>query len=558
MKRFNICPKTKQLTTTLDAQSILHDPILNKGTGFSNEERDELGLHGLLPTHTSTLHEQVKRRYKNFSEKPDDISKYMFLSALQDRNETLFYKLVSENAEEMLPYIYTPTVGDASSDYSYLYNQNRGIYIPYSLKDRIPEIINNFPKSDVDVIVVTDGSRILGLGDLGIGGMAIPVGKLSLYTTFGGIHPGKTLPILLDVGTNNPRLLNDPLYLGWRNKRIEQEEYEEFMDLFIQAVKTRYPEVLLQWEDFQKPYARLFLDRYQDQICSFNDDIQGTAAVALSAILSAMKATNRKLEAQQIVIFGGGSAGLGIAQMIVDKMMKKGLSEEEAIKHIYVIDRNGLIHLGLDSIEPTQRKFAKRALPGKVFLPETIRKVKPSILIGVSAQPGAFTEEVIEAMAKSDEKPLIFPLSNPTSKAEATPEAIIRGTEGRAIVATGSPFPPVTYQGKTYQIGQCNNVYIFPGLGLGAITAKTKRVTNQMFYIAADILSNHSPYLHNPTASIFPSLNDLRNISKKIAIATVKEVLQDGLQRRTIDNPQVAVTDEMWTPTYQPLTRPLP
>ena len=447
----------------LDPFDIFYDPLLNKGTGFTEEERTELGLHGLIPYHSSSIEEQVKRRYANFCSKENDISKYKFLSTLQDRNETLFYRLCSEYPEEMLPYIYTPTVGDASLNFSYLYSQNRGVYISYPHKDRMEEIINNIPRDRVDVIVVTDGARILGLGDLGMGGMAIPVGKLALYSLFGGVHPAYTLPITLDVGTNNKTLLNDPLYLGWRNERLIGKEYDEFVDVFIQAITNRYPKVLVQWEDFSKQKAQPLLDRYRDDICCFNDDIQGTAGVVVAGLFGALKGMNGDIKDQRLVFFGAGSAGIGIAELTTQAMIEEGMTREEAKERIFVMGRKGLAHTGSEGLDDLKKRFAQKEEVIKEWgvddmqnipLLETIKHAKPTILIGTSTQPNAFTKEVIIEMKKHVVRPIIFPLSNPTSKSEAQPKDLMKWTKGQALIATGSPYSSVKYEGKDYVIGQ--------------------------------------------------------------------------------------------------------
>lgn len=550
----------KPIELSLKPAEILNDPLYNKGTAFTKEERDSLKLHGLLPYHISTLEQQVERRYENFKERKDDLAKYIFLSSLQNRNEILYYRLIYEHISEMLPLIYTPTVGDVSLHFSILYRQHRGIYLSYPLQDKIKEIVANLPIDELDVIVATDGERILGLGDVGVGGMAIPQGKLALYTLFGGIHPGKVLPVMLDVGTNNQKLLDDPLYLGWRHPRIKGAEYDAFIDVFVKEVKKRFPKVLLQWEDFAKPHARPLLEKYQDQICSFNDDIQGTAAVALSAIIGAVKLAGSKLKDQKIVMFGGGSAGLGIASLILHAMQLEGCSESEALNNFYVIDIDGLVHNQLERMDPHQKRFAKdfsalknwqRAGGDRVTLLDVVINAKPTILIGVSAQPNVFTEEVVKAMAAFVERPIIFPLSNPTSRCEATPENLIRWTKGKAIIATGSPFAPIDYEGKRYRIAQCNNVYIFPGVGLGVVACRSPKVTETMFIKAADILSDHAPMLHDPTASIFPEFEKLRKISRNIAIAVCKVACEEGLvphySQKEIEE---KVDAQMWFPEY--------
>ena len=539
---------------------LLNTPLYNKGTAFTKEERDSFGLHGLLPFHVSTLEEQVQRRYKNFKENPDPLTKYIFLSSLQDRNEVLFYRLVIEHISEMVPLIYTPTVGDVSLHFSTLYRQHRGLYLSYPLKDKLDEMIACWPTDEVQVIVITDGERILGLGDVGVGGMAIPQGKLSLYTLFGGIHPGRTLPILLDVGTNNQQLLNDPLYLGWRHPRITGNEYYAFVDLVINAIKKRFPHILLQWEDFARPHALNLLEKYRDQICSFNDDIQGTASVALAAIFGAVKLSKSQLKDQKVAILGGGSAGLGIAELIVQAMKLEGCSEFEARKNIYIVDIDGLIHTQLPMHFPEQKKFAQdvNALRDwdvtnltKITLLDVVKNAKPTILIGVSTQPNVFTEEIVRTMANHVEHPVIFPLSNPTSRSEAKPEDLLRWTNGKAIIATGSPFPSVDFHGKKVQIAQCNNVYIFPGIGLGVIACKTPKVTEKMFIKAAQILSEYTPMLQDPMGSLFPSLEDLRKVSREIAISVSHVAQEEGLIPKSSEQEIEGRIDQtMWYPEY--------
>lgn len=543
----------------MNPKDLLRNPILNKGTGFTEEERIDLGIHGLLPYHSSTIEEQVKRRYANFCSKKNEIDKYLFLTALQDRNEILFFRLISEYAEEMLPYIYTPTVGDASLNYSYLYNQNRGIYLSYPFKDHMDKMIENIPREQVDVIVVTDGGRILGLGDLGVGGMAIPVGKLALYTLFGGIHPDHTLPIFLDVGTDNPTLLHDPLYLGWRHERIKGKEYADFIDTFLQAITKRYPDVLIQWEDFSKQNAQPLLDQYGDQYCCFNDDIQGTAGVVTAGIFAALEGTNADLRSQRLVIYGGGSAGIGVAHLIKQAMIEQGMTEKEARSSIYILGRNGLAHTKSEGLDDLKKRFMQEAseiekwdVQNKqhITLMETIKHAKPTILIGTSAQPSSFTEELIVEMKKHVARPIIFPLSNPTSKSEAIPEDLMKWTKGQALIATGSPFPPVEYQDKKYVIGQCNNVFIFPGVGLGVMASRAKRVTDQMFLKAAQVLSQFSPILHNPYGSLFPRINQLPKISQAIAVAVGKVAIENELCDDPPQDIQKAVEEAFWKPIY--------
>jgi malate dehydrogenase (oxaloacetate-decarboxylating) len=548
----------------LTAEQILNDPLLNKGTAFTDEERDFLGLHGLLPCHVSSMQEQLERRYHNFKEKPSALAKYSYLSNLQNRNEILFYRLLYEHLSEMIPLIYTPTVGDVSLFFSVLYRKNRGIYLSYPLKDKIPDIISKLNR-DIDVIVVTDGERILGLGDVGIGGMAISLGKLALYSLFGGIHPARTLPIMLDVGTNNDTLLKDPLYLGWSHPRISGADYDDFIDVFIQAIKKRFPNVLLQWEDFAKSHARPLLEKYRDKICSFNDDIQGTAAVVLAAILSAVKVSKKQLKHQKIAILGGGSAGLGIAQLIYQAMLSEGCSEDEAREKFYIIDVDGLIHTKQLYHDLNLQKFAQSYEKlllwkcskenDKFTLLDVVNNAQPTVLIGVCAQPNMFTETIVRTMASYCERPIILPLSNPISHSEANPEDLIHWTHGKALIATGSPFDPVTYHGKTYPIAQCNNVYIFPGIGLGAIVAQTPKIIDKMFITAAHVLSDYSPLLNDGSNSLFPDLQTLRQVSKDIALSIMHIAQEEGfIQKMSPSEMRTRVDQKMWFPIYPTYT----
>lgn len=549
----------EEIEVSLKGQTLLRTPLLNKGTAFTFEERSALGLHGLLPPHISTIEEQVKRRYDNFSTKTKGINKHLVLKHLQDRNEILFYRLALEHCEEVLPYIYTPTVGDASLVYSNIYVENRGLYLSYDLRDRMEELLNNISSAKIDVIVVTDGSRILGLGDVGVGGMTIPIGKLSLYTLFGGIHPGKTLPIMLDVGTDNPELLKNPLYLGSQHPRITGKEYDDFIEQFVKTIKKKYPSVLLQWEDFSKDHATPLLERYRDRLCSFNDDIQGTAAVALSAILAALKSIKAPLKDQRIAILGGGSAGLGIARTIAEAMKEAGISEQEIYSKFFIVDIKGLVHNELKGCDAHQLKFAqeystvknwKLKKPGFISLEEVIENAKPTILLGVSTQPHAFTQSMVEKMSSYCKRPIIFPLSNPTSKQEADPKDLIAWSKGKAIVATGSPFGVVEYNQKKIPIAQCNNVYIFPGVGLGVIASKATRVTDQMFLKAASVLSDHSPLLKDPQAALFPSIQDLRSVARLIGIEVAKIAITEGLAQTKEKDPQHLVDSTIWYPDY--------
>ncbi|MCI5052332.1 MAG: NAD-dependent malic enzyme [Simkaniaceae bacterium] len=554
----------KCITTSLSPLEILYNPLMNKGTAFTIEERRELGLLGLLPHHVSSMEEQVKRRYANFHSKKSNIERYKMLVDLQDRNEVLFFRLLHEYVEEMLAYIYTPTVGEASLAFSMHYNQTRGIYIPYALKDDLDEIIDNIPQEDVEVIVVTDGSRILGLGDMGAGGMVIPVGKLALYSLFGGIHPGKVLPVMIDMGTDNEELLADELYIGWRHPRVRGEEYFGFIDRFIQAIKKKYPNALLQWEDFEKAHARELLIKYRDEICSFNDDIQGTAGCVLAGLLAAVKTKGEQLSQQRVAILGAGSAGMGIASLIARALVQTGMSFEEARRNIYVVDRHGLLIEGHKEPDEVQNKFLhlkadlkgwEVANSGSVSLMEVVRNAKINVLIGACAQPGIFGEALLEQMGKNDQRPIIFPLSNPTSKAEARPEDILRVTDGRAIIATGSPFEAVSLGGKTYPISQGNNVYIFPAIGLAAAAVKANKILPEMFLKAADVLSSLALELRQDESMLFPRFKDLRFATRKMAIEIAQMAIDKGLAKDTSGSAEELVDRVMWFPEYQTYCR---
>lgn len=555
----------KKRTLSLKPHEILQDPLLNKGSAFTKEERDSLNLHGFLPEHISSVEEQIARNYHNFSLKKTPIGKYTFLTDLLNRNEILFYQFASKHLEEIMPIIYTPTVGEASIEYSLIFKERRGLYLSYPLQEKMDRILQNVPSVDVDVIVVTDGERILGLGDLGIGGMAIPIGKLALYILLGGFHPARTLPIILDVGTNNKELRNNPLYLGWNNERITGDSYYSFIDRFVQAITKRFPKVLLQWEDFGKEHAQEILNRYRDKILSFNDDIQGTAAIALGALYSASKKAKIPYKNHKIVIVGGGSAGMGIARILHLALMKEGLSEQEALARIYIVDVAGLLHTQISHLTPAQKPFAKSlteltelrlSADSPISLLQVIQQVSPSVLIGVSAQRGAFTEEVVKEMAKRTPRPIIFPLSNPTSKSEAFPEELIPWTEGKAIIATGSPFQPYEYQGKKFHVGQCNNVYLYPAIGLGAKLSHAKVITDAMFWVASKTLAENTPHSEDETASLFPDFKELKPIIQKVAIAVAMQAVKEKVApETTLSEIEKRIKDYVWEPHYDTFTK---
>jgi malate dehydrogenase (oxaloacetate-decarboxylating) len=544
------------IETSLTGQLLLDNPLLNKGSAFPEDERRQFGLLGLLPPHCSTVEEQLARVYENYSRKESDLERYVFLTALQDRNETLFYRLLQEHIGEMMPIIYTPTVGEGCRKYSHVFRRPRGLYISYPHRDEIPSILDNAPSAQPEVIVVTDGERILGLGDLGVGGMGIPIGKLSLYSACAGVHPSATLPIMLDVGTDNPELLNDPLYLGWRRPRVRGQEYDDFIEAFVEAVNKKFPHVLLQWEDFSKHNAGRLLERYRDRLCSFNDDIQGTGAVTVSGLLAAMKILGSQLEKQRILILGAGSSAIGICDQIVAAMVQSGTAEHEVKQLLWLVDSKGLVHGGRNDLENAKQKYAqpveRLAASGWSFS-DVVKNVHPTVLIGTSGQRGVFTEEIVREMAKHVARPVIFPLSNPTSKCEATPAELFAWTDGRALVATGSPFAPVTHEGQSIKIGQCNNAFIFPGVGLGVIASGARRVTDRMFSAAARVLSEFSPALSDPAGPLFPPLENVRNISYRVALAVAAEAVYAGLTAMSRDSLESAVTNKMWSPQYVPL-----
>ena len=540
--------------------TLLNISLLNKGCAFSREERQEFGLAGLLPQRYETIEQQVERAYQQYSSFDEPINKHIYLRATQDSNETLFYRLVQSHIEEMMPIIYTPTVGDACERFSEIYRRARGLFIAYPDRDNIDAMLANVTKRNVKVIVVTDGSRILGLGDQGIGGMGIPIGKLSLYTACGGISPAYTLPIMLDVGTNNQTLLADPLYMGWHHKRIEQAEYDTFLDLFIQAVKRRWPEVLLQFEDFNQTNALPLLQRYRDQICCFNDDIQGTAVVTVGTLLAACRVKNEALKQQTIVFAGAGAAGCGIAEQIVLQMCAEGLSEQQARSRVLMVDRHGLLVSNMTELLAFQMPLA--ATENEIgtwdytgdfpSLHDTIRCAKPSILIGVSGQTGLFTQAIIETLVMGCQRPIVLPLSNPSKQIEATPEQLIHWTKGQAIVATGSPFSPVEYAGHHYVIPQCNNSYIFPGFGLAVVAAKIKHISDEMLIVASEILADASPALNNEDGALLPSLAMIGELSKKIAFAVAKTAQKQGLAAlSTDDDLRLAIEQQFWLPVYR-------
>ncbi len=552
--KIKIDPETgeKYLETSLSGKLLLTTPQLNKGTAFSETERSEFDLTGKLPVPIETIEQQAKRAYLQYESYQTDLQKNIFLNKLHDTNQVLFYKLIENHEAKMLPIVYTPTVGQAIEKFSREFSQARGIYISYQHRDRIEEIIDNRSNPEIDLIVVSDGGRVLGIGDQGVGAMLIPVAKLMVYTICGAINPLRTLPVMLDVGTDNEELLNDPFYLGWRHKRITGKEYDEFIALFVKAVKKKFPWVYLHWEDFGREHANKILQKYRHELCSFNDDIQGTGAVTVAALSAALSSKNESWHEQRIVIFGGGSAGIGVAEQILLAMKADGLSEQEALAKFWIIDREGLITKNSSQLTPAQKLFMRQDVAEKNWdLLMVVEKIKPTILIGCSAVTGAFSEKIIKTMATDCERPIIFPLSNPNSKAEANPEEIIRWTEGRALIATGSPFADVDFRGENYVIPQCNNALIFPGIGLGVIAVKAKHVTDGMINAAIKTLNQFAPVHKTPHGGILPPLDNAREIAQAIALAVAKQAMREGLTEIQLENDcQDLIQAHVWRPNY--------
>ena len=541
-------------------QRLLRHPMFSKGTAFTREERTTLGLEGLLPDAVSTLEQQVRRVYRNIMRKEDPLERYIGLAALQDRNEVLFYRLLQSHIEELMPIIYTPTVGQACQEYSHIFRRARGIWITPGHRGRIEQVLANAPFEDVRLIVVTDNERILGLGDQGGGGMGIPIGKLALYVAAAGIHPTQTLPVSLDVGTDNEALLDDDLYLGWRHSRLRGEEYDSLVDEFVHAVKHRFPRALLQWEDFKKTNAFRLLDRYRKVLPCFNDDIQGTAAVAVAGIVAGTRATGVALNDQRVVILGAGAAGIGIARLLRETFREAGLSGDGLATAIANLDSHGLLVDDQPIPDAHKRAFAwpgalaEKAGFGKGRprdLEAVVRAVKPTVLIGTSGEPGTFTEVVVRAMAAEAARPVIFPLSNPTSKSEAKPMDLMNWTGGRALVATGSPFEPVAYEGRKIKIGQGNNAFVFPGVGLGVLVSEAPEVTEGMFAAAARRLAQEVREEDISTGSLFPPLSEIRRVTAAVAEAVVRKARDEGAGRQISDEaiPRV-VAAAMWEPDY--------
>jgi malate dehydrogenase (oxaloacetate-decarboxylating)(NADP+) len=529
---------------------LLHDPVLNKGTAFTEAERDRLGLRGLLPARVSTQEVQVARVLENIRRKTSDIEKYIFLISLQERNENLFYRVVMENVEEMMPLIYTPTVGQACQEFGHIFRRPRGLYITHKDRGRIRQLLRNWPYRDIRMIVVTDGERILGLGDLGANGMGIPVGKLSLYTACAGIHPTQCLPVTLDVGTNNETLLEDPLYIGLPERRLRGQAYDELVDEFVTGVQGIYPKACIQLEDFGNTNAFRLLHHYRDRACTFDDDIQGTAGVTLAGVYSALRITGNKLSDHKFLFLGAGEAGIGIGDLIVIGLMREGMTEAEARGKCWFVDSKGLVVKSRTDLVEHKRPYAHDHVPVTDF-PAAVESLKPTALIGVSGMPRTFTKPVVEAMARLNERPILFALSNPTSKSECTAEEAYTWSEGRAIFASGSPFPPVAYKGKTFVPGQGNNAYIFPGVGLGVIASEAARVTDEMFFAAAKTLADLVTEDDLAEGRIYPGLPRIREVSAAIATAVAEVAFRRGLttMSRPAD-PAAHVKAQMYEPIY--------
>ena len=554
------------MRTSLSGLDLLMNPRLNKGTAFTEAERDTFALHGLLPPHIGTLEDQRKRRKRVLDGRHTAFGKYSNMRDLQDNDETLFYSLIAEHTEELLPIVYTPAVGEGCQRFSEIWRKPRGLFLSYPERGRIEQILGNPRYDAVRCIVVSDGERILGLGDQGAGGMGIPIGKMALYTALGGIPPEHCLPVLLDVGTDNQELLNDPIYIGWQHHRVRGQEYDDFVEAFVTAVERRWPHILLQWEDFAGVNASRLLERYRDRLCTFNDDIQGTAAVTTATLLAAVNATGIPLRDQTIAMFGSGSAGIGIVNLLIAAMKEQGLSEEQARGRIYAFNRYSLIVEGGKGIRPEQEPLARKhaevagwkvspvsAEIGGISLLDVAHNAGITVLVGTSAQPGVFTEDIVREMARHTPHPVIFPLSNPTSQSEAAPADLLRWTDGRALVGTGSPFPPVEINGKLVRIAQVNNSYIFPGLALGILVSRATRVTDGMIMAAAKALAALSPARTDKTAPLLPPIAEARKTSLAVAEAVGRQAMVEGVAE-AVDEAVFAdnLRAYVWEPVYLP------
>ncbi|POX65239.1 NAD-dependent malic enzyme [Streptomyces sp. Ru62] len=556
------------LRVTARGRAVLGDPRINRGTAFTEEERRALDLVGLVPPRVLTQDEQAERAYGQFRDQAGDLARSVYLTALHDRNEVLFYRLVGDHLEEMLPIVYTPTVGTAIRRYSTEYRRPRGVYLSVDAPGDIERSLraHGLGADDVDLIVATDGEGILGIGDWGVGGIDIAVGKLAVYTAAAGIDPRRTLPVMLDVGTNRQELLDNPLYLGNRHPRADRDTYDAFIDAYVTTATRLFPHALLHWEDFGTANARRILDRYRDRVCTFNDDIQGTGAVNLAAVLSGVRATGTPLPEHRIIVFGAGTAGIGVADQLRDALIAEGLSAEQATARFWCVDRYGLLTTDQgDQLRDVQKPYARPAdevdgwrrdesLPG-IPLDEVVRRVRPTILIGTSGQGGSFTRELVREMARHTERPIILPMSNPTDLAEATPADLLDWTDGKALVATGSPFAPVERDGTTYEIGQANNALVFPGLGLGVIVARASRITDRMLRAAADAVARRTGDTEVARADVpvLPPIRDLRATSEAVAVAVARAAVEEGVARAGLDDVEEAVRAARWEPVYPPV-----
>jgi malate dehydrogenase (oxaloacetate-decarboxylating) len=550
------------IPVTLRGYELLQAPKFNKGSAFTEQERQIFALEGRLPHKIETLDEQLERAYKQYSEKQTDLGKNIYLNALHDNNEVLFYSLLEQHLEEMLPIVYTPTVGTAVETFSLELRRSRGLFISYPNIDRIDEMLKERLNKDIDLILVTDGEGILGIGDWGVGGIHIAIGKLMVYTACSGLDPNRVLPIQLDVGTNNKALLDDPEYLGWRHERVTGKDYDDFIDTFVKAVQQNFPNIYLHWEDFGRENARKNLLRYRDEMATFNDDMQGTGATALACVLSGLVAKNERLSDQRVVFLGAGTAGCGIADQIAQAMVRDGQTLEAANKLIYLVDRDGLLHKGSNNTAPFHEPYLHDvadieslglSTKNEIGLLETVKAVKPTILIGCSTARGAFTEEIVKTMASYCERPIILPLSNPTSHCEATAEDLMHWTDGKVLMALGSPFDPVVYNGKTYSVSQSNNAFVFPGLGRGIVVSKAKRVSDEMIFAACEALSLASPARKDPMAPLLPNIANAADVADDIALAVANKAREQGLAQidDSVDFKQ-ALAEQKWEPKYYP------
>ncbi|HET7311461.1 MAG TPA: NAD-dependent malic enzyme [Mycobacteriales bacterium] len=558
-------PQTRAWETTLRGRGVLSDPRINKGTAFPTKEREALGLIGLIPPRVLTLDQQASRAYQQYQEQPTDLSRNVFLTALHDRNEVLFYRLLADHLPEMLPIVYTPTIGEAIRRYSHEYRRPRGVYLSVDAPATMQTALRASGRTadDVDLIVATDAEGILGIGDWGIGGMDIAVGKLAVYTAAAGINPSRTLAVMLDVGTNRQELLDDPLYLGVNHRRIDRDTYDAFIERYVDTATRLFPHALLHWEDFGTSNARRILEHYRDRVLTFNDDMQGTGAVNLAAVLSAVRVSGIPLHEHPVVVFGAGTAGIGIADQLRDAITREGLTRDEATRRFWAIDRHGLVIDGMTDLHDFQRPYARPATEvtgwdrdpatGDILLHEVVRRVHPTILIGTSAQGGAFTEDIVREMATYANRPIILPMSNPTPLAEARPADLLTWTDGRALVAAGSPFGPVTINGTTYDIAQANNALVFPGLGLGVIVSRAQRITDGMFHAAAEAVAGKVDATQTG-APLLPEIANLRATSAAVAAAVARAAVADGVADCDVSpDLEERIEAAMWQPTYHPV-----